>query len=280
MRSQADDFVESLYGKESEPASAPTAHVDTEKKTLPDPSAPLVWCAPVAKHRGKWQAGVEIALIVALFPIIIFGEMMLGARTTLALSVAVIACAVVLFMFLFDTRHPSPRELVVIATLVALAVAGRSMFFMLPQFKPMAALIIIAGVSLGQETGFIVGSLSALVSNMFFGQGPWTPWQMLAFGLIGFVAGALHQAHLVSAKRIPLSIFGFLSIFLIYGLIMNSASLLMYSSEITPAALAMFYISGAPMDLVHALSTVLFLFVLARPFLEKMERLKVKYGLV
>jgi uncharacterized membrane protein len=206
--------------------------------------------------------------------------MALGPRNALAISLVVIACVVALFMFLFDTRRPNPRELVVIATLIALAVAGRSVFFMLPQFKPVAAIVIISGISLGQETGFIVGALTALVSNVFFGQGPWTAWQMIAFGLVGFVAGVLHRTHVLPAKRGWLCVYGFLSIFFIYGLIMNPASLLMYSSEINATTLAAIYISGAPMDLVHALSTVLFLFVLAKPFLEKLERLKVKYGLI
>lgn len=267
----------SAFEQPTEPAQASSTQRALEAAVL---SAPLVWCAPVARRRGKWQLWVELALILLMLPVLVYGGMILNVRTELALSLVVIVCAVVLFMFLFDTRHPHPRELVVIATLIAIAVAGRSMFFMLPQFKPVAAIVIIAGVSLGQETGFVVGALTALVSNIFFGQGPWTAWQMLAFGLIGFVAGALHYARILPAKRRWLCLYGFLSIFFIYGLIMNPASLLMFSAQITPEALMAIYISGAPMDLIHAISTVVFLAVLAKPFLEKLERLKVKYGLI
>lgn len=312
-----DSFVETLYGAEAPAAEVPAAEeeasaaaeqaevavqakttvqakVTTQSETKPSvsattappPSSPapallparLKWCRPV-RRQGRWQFFVELGFILLLFPAVVLGEMWLGARYTLALSMLVIACGVVLFLFLFDTRRPNPRELVVIASLIALGVAGRSVFFMLPQFKPLAALVIISGVSLGQETGFIVGSLTVLVSNIFLGQGPWTPWQMLAFGLIGFVAGALHSARIVPAYRWTLCVFGFFSIFLIYGLIMNPASLLMYSAEITPMSLLAVFVSGAPMDLVHAISTVGFLLVLSRPFLEKLERLKVKYGL-
>ena len=64
---------------------------------------------------------------------------------------------------------------------------------MLPQFKPVLALTIIAGVAFGGEVGFLVGAMTMLTSNMIFGQGPWTPWQMFAMGIIGFLAGVLFK---------------------------------------------------------------------------------------
>ena len=90
------------------------------------------------------------------------------------------------FFFLFENRRPQARELVVIAVLCAIGVAGRAAFFMVPQFKPVAAVVILAGVCFGAESGFLVGAMTAFVSNFFFGQGPWTPWQMFAFGLDRF----------------------------------------------------------------------------------------------
>ena len=89
------------------------------------------------------------------------------------------------FFLVFENRRPQAREVVVIAVMAALAVAGRAAFFMLPQFKPTAAIVIIAGVGLGAEAGFLTGALAGFVSNFFFGQGPWTPWQMFAFGIPG-----------------------------------------------------------------------------------------------
>ena len=97
------------------------------------------------------------------------------------------------FFLVFESRKPQARELVLIATLCAVAVAGRSAFFFLPQFKPVAAFIILAGAAFGGETGFLVGAVTMLCSNMFFGQGPWTPYQMFAMGLIGFLAGVLFR---------------------------------------------------------------------------------------
>ena len=105
----------------------------------------------------------------------------------------------------------------VISVLAAIGVAGRAAFFMVPSFKPVAAIVILTGISFGGEAGFLVGSLTMLISNMFMGQGPWTPWQMLAFGMIGFLAGILYQKGILKARKFDLCIYGFLSVFLIYG---------------------------------------------------------------
>ena len=109
----------------------------------------------------------------------------------------------------------------VISVLAAIGVAGRAAFFMVPSFKPVAAIVILTGISFGGEAGFLVGSLTMLISNMFMGQGPWTPWQMFAFGMIGFLAGILYQKGILKARKFDLCIYGFLSVFLIYGGIMN-----------------------------------------------------------
>ena len=103
----------------------------------------------------------------------------------------------------------------VISVLAAIGVAGRAAFFMVPSFKPVAAIVILTGISFGGEAGFLVGCLIMMLSNMFMGQGPWTPWQMFAFGMIGFLAGILYQKGILKARKADLCIFGFLSVFLI-----------------------------------------------------------------
>ena len=168
----------------------------------------------------------------------------------------------------------------VISVLAAIGVAGRAAFFMVPSFKPVAAIVILTGISFGGEAGFLVGSLTMLISNMFMGQGPWTPWQMFSYGMIGYLAGILFQKGILKARKVDLCIYGFLSVFLIFGGIMNPASILMAYGYITKKSLIAFYISGAPVDLVQATSTVIFLWILSRPLLEKLERVKRKYGLL
>jgi len=185
------------------------------------------------------------------------------------------------FVLVFEGRKPKARELVTIAVLCAIGVAGRSLFFMLPQFKPVIALTIIAGVAFGGEAGFLVGAVTMLVSNVMFSQGPWTPWQMFSMGIIGFLAGVLFRKGWLRRTRASLAVFGAIAAILIYGGIMNPAAAFMTSSKVPDRNVIMaYYVTGLPMDLLHAFGTVLFLVLAAEPMLEKMERIKVKYGLI
>ena len=153
-------------------------------------------------------------------------------------------------------------------------------FFTLPQFKPVVALVIIAGVCFGGETGFLVGAVTGFVSNFFFGQGPWTPWQMLSFGIIGFIAGILFKKGFLRKTKLSLMIFGFFATFFIYGGIINPASVIMWQNKITWEMIASAYIMGIPFDLIHSVSTVFFLWFISEPMIEKLERIKIKYGLI
>lgn len=238
------------------------------------------WQGPVVRPGVSRRTKIALVLLVLLVPAVIYFGLRLGNRHYLVISLLLLLLAMLPFFMIFEDRKPQARELIVIAVLVAIGVASRGAFFMLPQFKPVAAIVIISGVAFGGEAGFLVGCLTALVSNIFFSQGPWTPWQMFAFGMIGFVAGVFYRLGWLKTNRWSLCTFGFFSIFFIYGLIMNPASLLMYSATLDIKALVAIFISGAPMDLVHALSTAIFLGVLAKPFLEKLTRIKKKYGLV
>ena len=168
----------------------------------------------------------------------------------------------------------------IIAVLCALGVAGRAAFFMLPQFKPVLALTIISGVAFGGETGFLVGAMTMLASNFLFSQGPWTPFQMFAAGIIGFLAGVLFRKGWLRRSRAALCVYGALAAILIYGGLMNPTSALIYGRELNWQVLVSYYLTGFPMDCVHAAATVLFLWVLAEPMLEKLDRIKTKYGLV
>ena len=120
-----------------------------------------------------------------------------------------------------------------------------------------------------------------LTSNMLFSQGPWTPWQMFAMGIIGFFSGVLFKKGWLRRTRSSLACFGAFSAIIIYGGIMNPAAAFMVSAEsITMKTLIAYYITGLPMDLIHAFGTVIFILFAAEPMLEKMDRIKVKYGLV
>ena len=118
-----------------------------------------------------------------------------------------------------------------------------------------------------------------LVSNILFGQGPWTPWQMFGMGIVGFLAGVLARTGWLRRSRGSLCAFGAVSAILIYGGILNTASALMAAGELNRGVLLTYYLAGFPMDCVHGLSTAAFLWLGAEPMLEKLERLKTKYGL-
>ena len=220
-------------------------------------------------------------LILLLIPLTIYiGIFFLGDRKYYFISLLIILETMMPFCMVFESRKPKARELIAISVLCAIAVAGRAAFFMLPQFKPVVALVIIAGVCFGGETGFLVGAVTGFVSNLFFGQGPWTPWQMFAFGIIGFIAGILFKKGFLRKTKASLCIFGFVSTLVIYGGIMNPASVIMYQANPTKAMIISAYIMGIPFDLIHALGTAFFLWFISEPMIDKLERIKVKYGLV
>ena len=134
---------------------------------------------------------------------------------------------------------------------------------------------------MGSETGFLVGAVTMLVSNMLFSQGPWTPWQMFAMGISGFLAGLLFRTGAIPPKRVLLSIYGGLTAIIIYGGIMNPAAALIWAgSSINWKMIVSYYVSGFPMDCVHAFATIVFLLIAAEPVIEKLERMKIKYGML
>ncbi|CDC92298.1 ECF transporter S component [Firmicutes bacterium CAG:227] len=235
------------------------------------------------KHKGKLSKRTiaSMFLILILIPVTIWtGITLFDDRKYFVISLAIAVYCMLPFFLIFEGRKPQARELLTIAVLVAIAVAGRAAFFMVPSFKPVVAVTIISAVCFGAESGFLVGALSMLSSNMLFGQGPWTPWQMFAAGIIGFLAGILFQKGWLKARKISLCIYGFLATVFIYGGIMNPASLVMTSYAITKRNLLAIYMSGLPVDLVHASATVIFLWIASKPMIEKLERIKVKYGMI
>lgn len=234
-----------------------------------------------SKRKISKRTKIATLLILFLIPITIFiGIYYLGDKKYYFISLLIILETMIPFAFAFENRKPKARELVIISSLCAIGVVGRTAFFMLPQFKPVAAIVIISGVAFGGETGFLVGAITAFVSNFFFGQGPWTPWQMFSFGIIGFLAGIMFQKGILRKTKTDMCVFGFLVTFVIYGGIMNPASVIMWQSNININMVLSSYVMGMPFDFIHAVSTVFFLFFAAEPMLEKLERIKIKYGLI
>ena len=248
-------------------------------RRAPPPVVPIQ--IPRERRRLPKRTVAAAVMILLLIPVTLFvGLFYLDNKKYYFISLLILLECMAPFFLLFEGRKPQARELVVIAVLCAVAVAGRAALFMLPQCKPVMALTILAGVAFGGEAGFLVGAMTMLLSNLLFAQGPWTPYQMFAMGIIGFLAGLLFRRGLLRRSRVSLAVFGALAAIVVYGGIMNPVSALLWSQALNGAVLLTYYLSGFPMDLIQAIATFLFLWFAAEPMLEKLERIKVKYGLM
>ena len=208
-------------------------------------------------------------ILILLMPLTVFcGTRYLSGNSHYAVALLLLLESMLFFLVRFEGKKPKARELVLISTICAVAVAGRAAFFMLPQCKPVLAITILAGAVLGAETGFLTG-----------GQGVWTPWQMFGMGAAGFLAGILFRKEALPRTRLWLCFFGFFSAIFLYGVILNSSSALLYTSDLNIHAVAAYLISGFPMDFMHGIATGLFLWFLAEPVMEKLERIIKKYGI-
>ncbi len=242
---------------------------------------PVVVQTPREKQKLTRRTLLAAGLILLLIPLtLLVGVYYLGGRKYYFIALLILLETMLPFFLIFEGRKPQARELVVIAVLCALGVAGRAALFMLPEFKPVMALTIITGVAFGGEAGFLVGAMTMLASNVMFSQGPWTPWQMFAMGIIGFLAGVLFRKGLLRRSRAALCVFGAIAAVVIYGGIMNPASALIWANEFNWKIIMTYYVTGFPFDCVQAAATALFLWFASEPMLEKLDRIKVKYGLV
>lgn len=175
----------------------------------------------------------------------------------------------------YERTRPAPKLLALVATLAALAALGRIAFAPLPNVKPTTDIVFIAGYVLGGAPGFAVGATAALTSNLVFGQGPWTPWQMAAWGLVGIIGAGWALA---TRNRLPrlataliLALCG-----LIFGVIMNLSSLL--ASDVTPTTgqLLAIQLQALPFDLAHAAGNVVFFLAFGPVLVRMLERYRLR----
>ena len=202
-------------------------------------------------------------------------------RSYYLISALIIFISIGIFFLRYERNKPKARELVTISVMSAIAAVSRAAFIMLPAFKPIVGITIIGGISLGALPGFIIGALSGFVSNFLFGQGAWTPWQMFAFGIGGLLGGLLGKYKIIGPhKRVFTAVIGAAIIMLIIGPILDTCAVSTMSSEINKTVIISTYIAGIPYNAVHALAVFLTLFFLCRPMCEKLDRIKLKYGMM
>ena len=222
----------------------------------------------------------SILTIFVLIPLTLYLGSNMKGRWHYLTSTLIIIETMLPFFFLFESRRPQARELVTIAVMCALAAASRVAFTFLPGFKPITAIIMVTGIALGPEAGFLTGAISAFASNFFFSQGPWTPWQMMSYGIGGFLAGLVFGKRPKWRHPLVLAVFGFVTIVAIVGPLLDMCTIFTTLTRFRWEAVAIILANGLPLNLSHGTSCALTLFFFARPLLEKLDRLKRKYGML
>lgn len=223
------------------------------------------------------RIALEAASVLAT-PVVLAVCAWMNLDQTAVLSLVVLLASLAVFFASYERSRPRLRDIMPTAVLAALAAAGRILFAPIPDFKPVSAIAIIAGVAFGRKSGFMVGALAALASNFFFGQGPWTPWQMYAWGMVGYGAGLL--APLIERHPAAVYAYGFLSC-LGYGFILNAWSILSFfhAQAAGVAGVLAVYAAALPFDVLHGAATVVFLLALYAPWRRKLARVRRKFGL-
>lgn len=194
------------------------------------------------------------------------------------LSTVVVGLFVLPFFMSLEMRRPRARDIVPIAVMAALGTVGRIAFAAIPSVKPTTAIVIIAGAVFGPQAGFLTGAVCALASNFFFGQGAWTPWQMLAWGLCGLMAGVFKNDGLIRGTK-SLALYGLIAAFF-FGLMMNSWHIIGFVNPITLVAVLAALSAGVVFDVSHALSTAVILLLIGGVWIRKLERIKIKFGIL
>ena len=221
---------------------------------------------------------ISIVVMVICIPATVVLSYLFGDRDLYIASVIIMILAMVPFFARFEGRKPDARYLAVVAVLTTIAVISRVAFIWAPSFKPMAGIIIMTAMAFGPQTGFMCGALSMIISNIIFGQGPWTPWQMFCYGLIGFVAGLLASTRILSEKHvIRTSLVSFALVTILSSLLLDTSSLFLMVSSITWKSAVTVYTAGFFFNMMNALASSLCIFFLLKPFMAILNRLKTKY---
>lgn len=228
----------------------------------------------IQNARARRALGILIPFVFIPAAVLLFSLGPVRRHYALA-SLLITLLALVLFSCGFERRKTGTRRMILVAVMTALSVLGRFIFGVIPAFKPITAIVVITAIYIGSEAGFLTGALSAVISNFYFGQGPWTPFQMLSWGLIGLFAGLLSGP--IRKSRILLSVYGVFS-GAAYSLLMDVWTVLWYNGGFNSSLYAAAMATALPYTVLYAVSNVIFLNVLARPFGEKLARVRIKYG--
>lgn len=191
----------------------------------------------------------------------------------------IIVLSMIPFFVYFESRQIKTSEIVLVAMLVSLSVASRAVMAFVPQVKPICAIVMVSAISFGANVGFIVGSISMFISNFLFGQGMFTPFQMLGMGLCGFVMGLIFYKKKYANNRYAVSFIGAIVCFFVYGFLVDLCSVLMMLTSFSVKSVLSIFASGVSFNFIHALTTAVLLFFINKPMTDKFSRLRIKYNI-
>ena len=167
----------------------------------------------------------------------------------------------------YERSRPPSQVVALVAALAALAIAGRIAFAAFPNVKPTTDIVVFAGYALGPAPGFAVGAFAGLVSNFWFGQGPWTPWQMAGWGLCGVMGAALALGTRNASRLTLAAVCGFAGI--AYGVLLNFSLMATYGGDLSFRHFLVLEGRAIPFDAAHAIGNVAFA-LLAGPAMVRM----------
>lgn len=229
----------------------------------------------------KKRLTAKLIIIPIALAYIVLSYLSLQRGNSLLIGIVLVLLSMIPFLLRFERRERKARELMLIAVMAAVATVSRIPFAtLLPGFTPVTFVVIVSGVVFGAEAGWMVGAATALVSNFFLGQGAWTPWQMFAWGMVGYTAGLFAHRSAWRRRRIPLALFGAAWGFL-YGWIMNlTLALDQWVQTRSWEAVLGKYMTGLPFEFIHALANVFFILVFSKSWIALLERYRRKYGVL
>ena len=214
---------------------------------------------------------IKIALFVT-FPALICISVILKGKQFLLIAFSGVIFALLMFFSGIERKNLTSRKLVILSIMTALCLMGR----IFPVLKPVTAIIILTGMHLNAESGFFTGAMAAFLSNFYFGQGPWTIFQMFTWGMIGFFAGIFSTA--LKKNQIFLLSYGVIS-GIVYSFSMDVWTVLWYSGEFNGKLYLSAIFTALPFTMLYCIGNVIFLVVLAEPIGKKLFRLHTRYGI-
>ncbi len=217
-----------------------------------------------------------VIICVAVPAVAVAGMYVSGQRSYYWIAILTAALSCVPFFISFEKGKSGIRKMLVIAVMTAVSVAGRIVFAEIPSFKPVTALVMITALSFGPEAGFITGSLSAILSNLWFGQGPWTAFQMFAWGFNGFLTGLAARP---LKKHLSLLV-GFGALMgVLYSFILDINTILWMDGVFNLKRYIAILGTSARVTVIYMISNALFLLVLAKPMGKTLDRVRKKYNI-